>query len=207
LTETTDKVDTSSGDRSSVLSQSVTPPATDYPPNTSTVSVAGAPAVDSPASESSTTDAGSIARAALAATTDEADISRATATDSATTDDLIAKYFVYSSDPAPAVQAKPNASWKERLTYGKKSRDTPGPKPIASSTQDNSTVVAAPMETKDFDALEHITQQSFLEQIRDESVDMAKAKHADENLELPVSTSKVTRSQFSRSKPSTINDK
>jgi hypothetical protein len=70
------------------------------------------------------------------------------------------------------------------LTYGSKSRDTSGLEAIlAFSTQDKSTVVvAATMETKDFDALELITQQSFLEQTRDESLDMLKAKRADENL-------------------------
>ena len=142
---------------------------------------------DSPVSLSPSNTASIAAAAALAASVTGAP--GATVTDSAT-DDLIAKYFVYPSDPAPAVQAKPNVSWKDRLTYGNKSRDTSGLRAIVSSTQNKSTVVAAPMETKDFDALDLITQQSFLEQIRDESVDMMKAKRADENLELSAVESK-----------------
>jgi hypothetical protein len=131
--------------------------------------------LDSPVSSSST-DTISTARVALAETADKADISGATITNSAD-DDLIAKYFVTPPDPPPTAQAKPNGSGKERST---KNRDTSG----LQMTKGESTVVEAPMETKDFDALELITQQSFLEQIRYENTDMAKARRTDEDLEL-----------------------
>jgi hypothetical protein len=53
-----------------------------------------------------------------------------------------------------------------------------------------SAVLEVPKETKEFDAFELITQQSFLEQIRYENVDMAKAKRVDDNLELSAVESK-----------------
>jgi hypothetical protein len=144
--------------------------------------------VDSPVS-SSTTDTVSKARAALADTS-TASVSgalAATVTNSAANNDLIAKYFVYPSDTAPAaVQAKPSTSWKESMTFGGKSRDTSG----LQMAKGGSTVLEAPMETKEFDAFELITQQSFQEQIRYDNVDMAKAKRADENLELSAVESK-----------------
>jgi hypothetical protein len=146
LAETADKVDTSSGDSSNVISPSATPPST---------------------------------------------TSGATATNTAANDDLIAKYFVYPSDgpgPAAAAETKSNVSWKERSTFGATNRDTSG----LQMAMDESAVLeaAAPMmETKEFDAFELITQESFREQIRYENVDMAKARRVDETLELSTDES------------------
>jgi hypothetical protein len=73
----------------------------------------------------SSADFVSTAREVLAETTDKTDTSKATVTDSVT-DDLIAKYMVTPSDPAPVVQARPSVSWKERVIEEAKIRDTPG---------------------------------------------------------------------------------
>jgi hypothetical protein len=88
-------------------------------------------------------------------------------------DNLMSKLFATPSNPAPVVQAEPSVSWKERMISETNMRDVIGVSltrdvlasknvVTSSSTQNESTVAADPMETKGFDAVELITEQSLI---------------------------------------------